>query len=148
MGLRFLEEMRFPPPFSFAQKRHVQKKRPGHLPPDLKYTRRKRKLRKRLGRRGKVGVAMRDYQVEVVRRGKILIRADSVEEATLMAARFGYHSFEWDDKYEIHAEVAKMPRDKAADRLSGHGKGFRPTQKKKKRSRKYYPDEFPEEIPF
>lgn len=91
---------------------------------------------------------MRDYQVEIVRRGRILIRAASIEEAALMAARFGYHSLEWDDKYEIHAEAAPKVRDKAADRLSGHGKGFRPKQKKKKRNQTRYSNDFPEDIPF
>ncbi len=91
---------------------------------------------------------MRDYTVEIVRRGRILLRADSVEEAVVMANRFKYQSLEWDDQYEMHAEVAPMARDKTADRPSGHGKEFRRKQKKKKRNQKYYPDEFPEEIPF
>lgn len=91
---------------------------------------------------------MRDYQVEIVRRGKILIKADSVEEAALMASRFKYQSLEWDDKYEIHAEAVQMPKQETENKSSNHGKGFRPKQKKKKRSQRYCPDEFPEEIPF
>lgn len=91
---------------------------------------------------------MRDYQVEIVRRGRILIRADSVEEAVLMASRFRYQSLEWDDRYEIYAEAAPVARDKTADRPSGHGKEFRRKQKKQKRRQKYCSDEFPEEIPF
>ncbi len=91
---------------------------------------------------------MRDYQVEVVRRGRILIRADSIEEAALMAARFGCQSLEWDDKYEIYAEAAPVARDKTADKPSGYGKRFRTKQKKNKRNQKYYSNDFPEDIPF
>ncbi len=108
----------------------------------------KQKLRERFGRRGKVGVAMRDYQVEIVRRGRILIRADSVEEAVLIASRFKYQSLEWDDRYEIHAESVQTPKQEKADRPSGHCKGFRPNQKKKKRNQKCYSNDFPEDIPF
>ena len=91
---------------------------------------------------------MRDYQVEIVRKGRILIRADSIEEAALIAARFGYHSFEWDDKYEIYAEAAQTTRHKTVDKPSGHGKGFRTKQKKNKRNQKCYSNDFPEDIPF
>ncbi len=91
---------------------------------------------------------MRDYNVEIVRRGRILMKADSVEEAVLIASRFKYQSLEWDDKYEVHAEAVQMPKQETADKPSRYGKGFRQKQKKKKRSQRYCPDEFPEEIPF
>ncbi len=90
----------------------------------------------------------KDYKVQIVRRGEIIVRADSIEEAATMAARFGYHSFEWDDKYDIHAEVVQSSGEKHVDKPSAHSKGFRQKQKKKKRSQRYCPDEFPEEIPF
>lgn len=83
-----------------------------------------------------------------MRRGRILIRADSVEEAVLMASRFRYQSLTWDDRYEIYAEVAQVVRNKTVDKPSGHGKGFCSKKKKKKRSQKYYSDEFPGDIPF
>lgn len=90
----------------------------------------------------------KDYKVQIVRRGEIIVRADSIEEAATMAARFGYHSFEWDDNYDIHAEAVQMPHQETADKPSSHSKGFRQKQKKQKRSQRYCPDEFPEEIPF
>lgn len=65
-----------------------------------------------------------------------------------MAGRFGYHSFNWDDNYNIRAEGVQNPRDKTVKKLSVCGKGFSSKRKKKKRNQQHYRDEFPEDIPF
>lgn len=62
---------------------------------------------------------MKDYKVEIVRRGTVLIRAASAEDAVAMAGRFCYHQTVcWDDNFDIHAEVVHEATNQNAKRVA------------------------------
>lgn len=54
---------------------------------------------------------MKDYVVEIVRRGSLKVRADTAEEAVAMASQFGFGAAAWNDDFDVHAEAAQDGAD-------------------------------------
>ena len=102
------------------------------------------------GKRGKAGEVMKDYKVEIVRRGTVLIRAASAEDAVAMAGQFGYHqAIRWKDNFDIHAEVALEATNRKARSDAGGRDGFG-TQggKSKRKAKKWKECQWESDIPF
>ena len=96
--------------------------------------------------RGKRGGWLKDFLVTTVRRGEILIRADSAEEAAVMAGRFGFDfdDSRWENRFEIYVEAAFNDVNQDNNNVKHVKKG----KKHKAKKRKYTFINMSKDIPF